>query len=220
MAILELPPFKWELQKVTNIDSSEGVLGDGYTLKGATPYSRREDFILTFPGLTDYQYVELWGLIKSYSGVDTFEWRPFIWLEYKTYIFTEPKATNQGVNVWEISVTLKEIAPAPLGVIDPLSLITLITTSLCAKLVLTVRWRVPTTPNPNPPYEITVVQVNAPFEFIFIQDTSVGLRVRFPTCNPNDPEQMTTATIMYIGLAGLPGKDGVLDYELLSVEPL
>jgi len=129
MTILELPPVKWELQKVTNIDSSEGVLGDGYNLRGTISYSRREDFILTFPGLTDLQYLDFWGLIKSYSGVDSFEWRPFVWSEYKTYVFTEPKAANQGINVWEISVTLKEISPSG-GAIDSISLLSLISSSV------------------------------------------------------------------------------------------
>ena len=85
--------------------------------------------------------------------------------------------------------------------------------------MLTVRYRVPTTAIPNPPSEIAVVQVNAPFEFVVIQNESIGLYVRFPGCSPYLPALVTTL-IVYFAFAGLPGNDGVLDYELLSVEPL
>ena len=121
--ILELPPSKWELQQNTSLETKEGLLGDGYTLTGGVPFSLRGDFNLTSPGLTELEFTELWELIKSYAGFQTFEWRPFDYLEYKAYVFTEPKASHQGEGMWEVGVTLKEIAPF-MDFVDPLSLIT------------------------------------------------------------------------------------------------
>ena len=110
MTILQLPPVKWDLTKARKIESSGDDLGDGYSLTGTIPFSGRDTFNITIPGLTLIEFGELWEIIKDFAGYKTFEWREFDWQDYKTYVFDgEPQAINQGEGCWEIRVTLKEI---------------------------------------------------------------------------------------------------------------
>ena len=109
MAILELPPVKWELTKVKKIESNGDGLGDGYTLTGSIPFSGRNTFNITIPGLTTVKFNEIWATIKDFAGYKTFEWREFSWQDYKTYVFdSEPQVIPQGLDCWELRLILKE----------------------------------------------------------------------------------------------------------------
>ena len=110
MAILNLPPGQWEIIKTTTIENNEGLLGDGYTLTGAIPFSQRDSITLVFAGLGDAAFTSLWATIKNFEGAGAFEWREFEWMPFKTYVFDgEPRTTNRGAGCWDVSVTLKEI---------------------------------------------------------------------------------------------------------------
>lgn len=110
MAILTLPLVKWDLTKDKKIESNGDFLGDGYSLTGTIPFSGRDTFSITLPGLTTLQFEEIWATIKDFAGYKTFEWREFSWQEYKTYVFDgEPQVIPQGQDCWEINLTLKEI---------------------------------------------------------------------------------------------------------------
>ena len=112
MAILELPPVKWELTKVKKIESNGDGLGDGYTLTGSIPFSGRNTFNITIPGLTTVKFNEIWAIIKDFAGYKTFEWREFSWQDYKTYVFdSEPQVIPQGQDCWELRLILKEMRP-------------------------------------------------------------------------------------------------------------
>lgn len=114
MAILELPPVKWELTKVKKIESNGDGLGDGYTLTGSVPFSGRNTFNITIPGLTTVKFNEIWAIIKDFAGYKTFEWREFSWQGYKTYVFdSEPQVIPQGLDCWELRLILKETRPSP-----------------------------------------------------------------------------------------------------------
>ena len=114
MAILELPPVKWELTKVKKIESNGDGLGDGYTLTGSIPFSGRNTFNITIPGLTTVKFNEIWAIIKDFAGYKTFEWREFSWQDYKTYVFdSEPQAIPQGLDCWELRLILKETRLSP-----------------------------------------------------------------------------------------------------------
>ena len=114
MAILELPPVKWELTKVKKIESNGDELGDGYTLTGSVPFSGRNTFNITIPGLTTVKFNEIWAIIKDFAGYKTFEWREFDWQDYKTYVFDgEPQVILQGLDCWELRLILKETIPSP-----------------------------------------------------------------------------------------------------------
>jgi hypothetical protein len=109
MPILNLPPVKWEFQKEHTEEFNAGTLGDGYELTGKIPFSERDNYTLTFPKLTDYEFYELLDLISAYAGYENFQWREFDWQEYKTYVFESPSFNPQGKDCWELSVNLKEI---------------------------------------------------------------------------------------------------------------
>ena len=114
MAILELPPVKWELTKVKKIESNGDGLGDGYTLTGSVPFSGRDTFNITIPGLTTVKFNEIWAIIKDFAGYKTFGWREFSWQDYKTYVFDgEPQVIPQGLDCWELRLILKETSPSP-----------------------------------------------------------------------------------------------------------
>lgn len=109
MPELHLPPVKWDLQKSRTEQMQGGSLGDGYDLLGKVPFSERDDWSLVFPGLSQIQFQEVWGIIQTFAGYENFEWREFEWQETRTYAFDDPSANPYGSDCWEISVTLREI---------------------------------------------------------------------------------------------------------------
>lgn len=111
MTILQLPPVKWgDLTKAKKIESNGDDLGDGYSLTGTIPFSSRDTFTITIPGLSLIEFNEIWAIIKDFAGYKTFEWREFDWQNYKTYVFDgEPQVINQGQDCLELRLTLKEI---------------------------------------------------------------------------------------------------------------
>ncbi|MEH1786906.1 MAG: hypothetical protein V7L23_15340 [Nostoc sp.] len=109
MAILTLPPVQWQFQESVEVTTNPTLLGDGYSLTGAVPFSDRTNYNIVFPGLTFSEFNTVLTTFKSFSGWQTFQWRALDSLPYRTYATANISMAHNGNDTWIITVTLQEI---------------------------------------------------------------------------------------------------------------
>lgn len=109
MAILLLPPLKWEFTQAYKRESFPVRLGDNYSVTGAVHDSDRLSWNLIFPNLNYQESEELIQIFSALKGSDIFQWSPDQNLPYKDYVCNDWSRIYQGVEVVQVSANFLEI---------------------------------------------------------------------------------------------------------------